>query len=230
MYIYTYTILCVHIYVYVHVCVYVYTYMHIYIYTYVYIHTHTGPLSLTPSRSCSLSRLSPFLQIIRQTASRRNENLNKPHQQNGAEPRLHCFIFEISLSQWKRSKVDAWHVHWARRKKNYESQKLMSYLHACCGTGCRRLIGSPKLQIIFHKRASKYRLLLRKMTYKDKGSYESSPPCTVHNGMRMLFRIHIQVRRECARGGARGERGLAQKIGGSFFLGCCDNRSRYSMV
>jgi len=35
------------------------------------------------------------------------------------------------------------------------------------------------LQIIFHKRATKYRALLLKMTYKDKGSYESSPPCTV---------------------------------------------------
>ena len=46
------------------------------------------------------------------------------------------------------------------------------------GTGWRRLIGSPKLQIILHKRATKYRALLRKMTYKDKGSYESSPPCT----------------------------------------------------
>jgi len=44
-------------------------------------------------------------------------------------------------------------------------------------TGWRRLIGSPKLHIIFHKRAAKYRSLLRKMTYKDKGSYESSPPC-----------------------------------------------------
>jgi len=45
-------------------------------------------------------------------------------------------------------------------------------------SGRRRLIGSPKLQIIFHKRATKYRSLLRKMTYKDKGSYESSPPCS----------------------------------------------------
>ena len=44
--------------------------------------------------------------------------------------------------------------------------------------GWRRLIGCPKLQIIFYKRATKYRSLLRKMTYKDKGSYESSPPCT----------------------------------------------------
>ena len=46
-------------------------------------------------------------------------------------------------------------------------------------TGWRRLIGSPKLQIIFHKRATKYRSLLREMTYKDKGSYESSSPRVV---------------------------------------------------
>ena len=45
-------------------------------------------------------------------------------------------------------------------------------------TGCRRVIGSPTLQIIFHKKANKYRSLLRKITYKDKGSYESSPPCS----------------------------------------------------
>ena len=47
----------------------------------------------------------------------------------------------------------------------------------CLYTGWRRLIGSPKLQIISHKRATKFRSLLRNMTYKDKGSYESSPPC-----------------------------------------------------
>jgi len=47
----------------------------------------------------------------------------------------------------------------------------------CRATGWRRLIGSPKLQITFHKRATKYRSLLPKMIYKDKGSYESSPPC-----------------------------------------------------
>ena len=30
---------------------------------------------------------------------------------------------------------------------------------------------------IFHKRATNYRALLRIMTYKDKASYVSSPPC-----------------------------------------------------
>jgi len=45
-------------------------------------------------------------------------------------------------------------------------------------TGWRRLIGSPELQIIFYKRATKYRAPLLKMTYNDKGSYESLPPCS----------------------------------------------------
>ena len=56
------------------------------------------------------------------------------------------------------------------------SDKIFPYTHMP-STGWRRPIGSPKLQIIFHKRATKYRSLLRKMTYKDKGSYGSSPPC-----------------------------------------------------
>ena len=56
-------------------------------------------------------------------------------------------------------------------------QNEVCFYHFRC-TGWRRLIGSPKLQIIFHKRATKYRSLLRKMTYKDKGSYDSTPPCS----------------------------------------------------
>ena len=39
-------------------------------------------------------------------------------------------------------------------------------------------IGCLKLQVIFRKRACNYRALLRKMTYEDKASYGSSPPCT----------------------------------------------------
>ena len=46
-------------------------------------------------------------------------------------------------------------------------------------TGWRRLIGCLKLQVIFRKRATNCRALLRKMTYKDKASYDSTPPCTL---------------------------------------------------
>ena len=48
------------------------------------------------------------------------------------------------------------------------------------GTGWRRPIGCLRLQVIFRKRATKYRALLWKMTYKDKASHGSSPPCTLH--------------------------------------------------
>jgi len=65
-----------------------------------------------------------------------------------------------------------------------------TYIH----TGWRRLIGSPKLQIIFHKRVTKYRSLLQKMTCKDKGSYESSPPCItrmcVHTRNKYVYNMY----------------------------------------
>jgi len=44
-------------------------------------------------------------------------------------------------------------------------------------TGWRRSIGCLQLQVIFRKRATDYRAFLRKMTYEDKASYGSSPPC-----------------------------------------------------
>jgi len=43
--------------------------------------------------------------------------------------------------------------------------------------GWRRLVGCLKLRVIFSKRATNYRALLRKMIYEDKASYDSTPPC-----------------------------------------------------
>ena len=45
-------------------------------------------------------------------------------------------------------------------------------------TGWRRPKGCLKLQVFFRKRATNYRALLRKMTYKDKASDDFRPPCT----------------------------------------------------
>jgi len=45
------------------------------------------------------------------------------------------------------------------------------------GTRWRRLSGCLKLQVTFRKRATSYRALLRKITYNDKLSYDSAPPC-----------------------------------------------------
>jgi len=42
-------------------------------------------------------------------------------------------------------------------------------------TGWRRFIGCFNLQVSFRKRATNHRALLRKMTYEDKASYDSTP-------------------------------------------------------
>jgi len=44
-------------------------------------------------------------------------------------------------------------------------------------TGWRTCIGCLTLQVSLRTRVTDYRALLRKMTYKDKASYASSPPC-----------------------------------------------------
>jgi len=46
-------------------------------------------------------------------------------------------------------------------------------------TGWRRPLGCLKLQVIFRKRATNYRALWQKTTYKDKVSCGSSPPCFI---------------------------------------------------
>jgi len=57
---------------------------------------------------------------------------------------------------------------------------LSKMCRGALGTGWRRLIGCRKLQVIFCKRATNYRALLRKMPYENKASYDSTPPCIWH--------------------------------------------------
>jgi len=59
------------------------------------------------------------------------------------------------------------------RYMNYTRSNCICILH----TGWRRPIGCLISWITFHKSATKYRALLRKMTYQNKASYESKPPC-----------------------------------------------------
>jgi len=60
--------------------------------------------------------------------------------------------------------------------------RVCVYVYECervCGytTGWRRVIGCLISYITFRKLATDYRALLRKMTYPDKASYDSMPPC-----------------------------------------------------
>jgi len=95
---------------------------------------------------------------------------------------------------------DSWELHnlWGfeLRVQGLELRVQGLFQPRRTGTGWRRLIESPKLQIIFHKRATKYRSLLRKMTSEDKGSYEFSPPCRrIQNSDRyQIYCTHWQCR------------------------------------
>ena len=54
--------------------------------------------------------------------------------------------------------------------------------------GWRRPIGCLKLQVIFHKKATKYRALFRKITCKDKAFYVSWPPYPVQSiGIKIIM-------------------------------------------
>ena len=86
-----------------------------------------------------------------------------------------------------------------------------TYKHVTLGcikpeTEWRRCTGYRKLQISFRKRATNYRALLRKMTYKDKASYGPSPICTsnsargnararshTHSGARRRRRLELEI-------------------------------------
>ena len=59
-------------------------------------------------------------------------------------------------------------------------------------TEWRRPIGCLKLQIIFRKRATNYRALLQEMSFKDKASYGSSPPC-IQVCVRMYIYMYVYI-------------------------------------
>ena len=63
-------------------------------------------------------------------------------------------------------------------------------------TTWRRLIKWLKLQDIFRKRATNYGALLRKITYKDKASYDPTPPCSTYS-VHVLYcmsRVYVCMR------------------------------------
>jgi len=61
-------------------------------------------------------------------------------------------------------------------------------------TGWRRVIGCLKLQVIFRKRATMYRALWRKMTWRDEASYDSTAPCNTHSFVGHLW---LNLVRQC---------------------------------
>ena len=79
----------------------------------------------------------------------------------------------ISSRTWSKSAGGLMH---ALRMQIHINICMILLIHTQ-DTGWRILIAYLKLQVIFRQRATNSRALLRKMTYEDKASYESTPPC-----------------------------------------------------
>ena len=70
---------------------------------------------------------------------------------------------------------------------NEKKNKSINWLTHIHDAGQRRPIECFKSQVIFRKRTTNYRALLRKITYTHKASYESSPLCICKH-------IHIYIK------------------------------------
>ena len=174
IYIFTYIYICINIYVYVHIYVNIYVYIYIYVYIniytqinyaytcisiHIYDYTHTHTHTHKPIHHCTLF-LSLYLH-----SSLTLGTTNFQHKHTFIHTNTPCHTCKCVKSHTWSSHVP----HWV----NVQSSHLLM-----ASTERRRPIGFLKLQVIFRKRAMNYRALLRKITYRDKASYGSSPPCS----------------------------------------------------
>ena len=63
-------------------------------------------------------------------------------------------------------------------------------LHTIDDTGWSRLVGCPKLQVIFRKRATNYKALLRKIACEDKGFYDATTLCRERESSVLSFYLY----------------------------------------
>jgi len=155
-----------HTYTYTWIYKYIHTYIYIYIYKYADTQRHIG--------KCSICiHLHINMDIHKSIYKHINSHIN-----------MNIYM-DIKYTQYIKQVIPAsifsmlflnTHIHTHAHTHTHTHIYIARYGNVC--TGWRRPIGCLKLQVIFRKRATNYRALLRKITYKDKASYGSSPPCT----------------------------------------------------
>jgi len=166
-----------HLYIYI-LYIYTNTYTCIYIYVCVYILTrscvwHDSGIHATNAFSCVMGLRGGFICVtwlIHICDMTRLDHV--------------CDSRVLQVIRGIMTRLCTWHVSGACvawRIHMCDVTSLYMWRDVCvCVTAryfCYRAAKKNRMKIIFHKRATKYRSLLRRMTYKDKGSYESSPLC-----------------------------------------------------
>jgi len=100
---------------------------------------------------------------------------------------IELMLSELSAFTTAKSTVTWLYIQFLKASiKCSQSIELMLSELSAFTTVWRRPIGCLKLQVIFRKRATNYRALLQKMTYKDKASYGSLLPCTAKSALTFL--------------------------------------------
>ena len=102
-------------------------------------------------------------------------------------------VVERVADWWVRG-CEVWIAEWGIATCKYRIVVRQQCMVRC--TGWRRPIRCLKLQVILRKKITNYRAFLQKMTYKDKASYGSLPPC-IHI-VEYAYIISFFMRRMCA--------------------------------
>ena len=87
-----------------------------------------------------------------------------------------CHIYEAFISHIRMSRV------------SYMHQQCHAYACVMSHYRVAKTHISSRCRSFFRKRAMNCRAPLREMTYKDKASYDSTPPCTIHTANNSTLR------------------------------------------
>jgi len=147
---YMYMYIYIYVYGYIHIYIFICTYLYVYMYIYVYLY------------KCV------YIYIYINTKA-----VDAAHAPRKRFPKKNTCIY-THIFQRKSYRCSACAM---QKVQNFSKVRAAVSLHSHF-TGWRRLIGCLKSQVIFCKRATNYMALLRKMSYKDKASSASSPPCS----------------------------------------------------
>jgi len=79
---------------------------------------------------------------------------------------------------WHDPQSHAMTLPWLCNEYKYIYIHILLHVYIYRVTTRQKNVGCLKLQVIFRKKATNYRALLRKMTYEDKASYGSLSPFT----------------------------------------------------